>query len=63
MQLEWQYLQRNVPGFVILMGPIEENLREKFFSALFGGEEINSDFQKILGHSVKHGLVFSGNRN
>ena len=38
-----------------MMGPIEEALKEKFFPALFGGEEINADFQKILGHSVKHG--------
>ena len=37
------------------MGPIEEALREKLFPALFGGEEINADFRKILGHSVKHG--------
>ena len=37
------------------MGPIEEALREKFFPALFGGEEINADFRQILGHSVKHG--------
>ena len=37
------------------MGPIEEALRDKFFPALFGGEEINADFWKILGHSVKHG--------
>ena len=37
------------------MGPIEEALREKFFPALFGGEEINSEFRQILGHSVKHG--------
>ena len=37
------------------MGPIEEALREKLFSALFGGEDITSDFRKILGHSVKHG--------
>ena len=37
------------------MGPIEEALREKFFPALFGGEEINADFRKILGHSVNHG--------
>ena len=36
------------------MGPIEEALREKLFPALFGGEEINADFRKILGHSVKH---------
>ena len=36
------------------MGPIEKALREKLFPALFGGEEINADFRKILGHSVKH---------
>ena len=36
------------------MGPIKEALREKFFPALFGGEEINTEFRKILGHSVKH---------
>ena len=38
-----------------LMGPIEETLREKFFPALFGGEEINTDFQQILGHSINRG--------
>ena len=37
------------------MGPIEEALREKFSPSLFGGEEINTNFRKILGHSVKHG--------
>ena len=37
------------------MGPIEEALREKFPPSLFWGEEITPDFQKILGHSVKHG--------
>ena len=37
------------------MGPIEEALREKFFPSLFRGEEIISDFWKILGHSVNHG--------
>ena len=36
------------------MGPIEEALREKFFPSLFRGEDITSDFRKILGHSVKH---------
>ena len=35
------------------MVPIEEALREKLFPALFGGEDINADFRKILGHSVK----------
>ena len=54
-QIEWQYLQRTVSGVDTLMGPIEEALREKFFPALFGGEEINTYFRKILGHSVKHG--------
>ena len=39
------------------MVPIEEALRERFFPALFGGEDINSDFRKILGHSVKHGGI------
>ena len=29
-------------------------LREKLFPPLFGGEEINTDFRQILGHSVKH---------
>ena len=37
------------------MGPIEETLREKFFPALFGGEDIDANFRQILGHSVKHG--------
>ena len=57
LQSEWQYLQRTVPGVGTLMGPIEEALREKFFPSLFGGEEINSDFRKILVHSVKHGSL------
>ena len=37
------------------MGPIEEDLRDKVFPSLFGGGEINTDYRKILGHSVKHG--------
>ena len=55
LQLEWQYLQRTVPGVGTMTGPIEEALREKFFPALFGGEEINANFRKILGHNVKQG--------
>ena len=54
LQLEWQYLQRTVPGVSTLMGPIKEALREKFSPALFGGEEITANFRNILGHSVKH---------
>ena len=53
-QMEWQYLQRTVPRVGILMGPIEEALKEKFFPALFGWEEINANFQQIIGHSLKH---------
>ena len=36
------------------MGPIEGALRKKFSPALFRGEDINANFRKILGHSVKH---------
>ena len=55
LQLDWQYLKNTFPGVGTLIGPVEEALREKFSPALFGGEDINADFQKILGHSVKHG--------
>ena len=55
MQLKWQYLQRTFPCDGTLMGPIEEALREKFFPALLGGEDIKVKFRKILGHSVKLG--------
>ena len=55
LQSEWQYLQRTVPGVGTLMGPVEEALREKLFPLLFGGEEITSDFRKILGRIIKHG--------
>ena len=44
LQLESQYLQRNVPRVGTMMGPIEEALRDKFFPVLFGGEDINADF-------------------
>ena len=37
------------------MGPIEEAIREKFSPALFGGEEINTNFWQILGYCVKYG--------
>ena len=37
-----------------MVGPIEVAIREKFISVLFGGEDINADFWKIIGHIVKH---------
>ena len=52
LQLKWQYLHRTVPGVGTLMGPVEEALIEEFFLALFGGEEINANFRKILCFSV-----------
>ena len=55
LELEWQYLQRTIPGVGTMIGLIEEALREKFFPGLFGGGEINADFRQILGHSVKYG--------
>ena len=55
LQLEWKYLQRTVPGVGTMMGNIEEALREKLFPALFRGEEINTNFWQILGHSIKQG--------
>ena len=39
------------------MGPIKEALRETLFPALFVGKEFNTDFQIILGHSVKSGSL------
>ena len=38
-----------------MMGPIEEALRDTFFPVLLGGKGINTNFWKILGHSVNHG--------
>ena len=33
---------------------IKEAPRETFFHALLGGDEIDENFQKILGHSVNN---------
>ena len=55
LRIKWQYLQRTFPVVGTSMGPIEEAIRENFFPPFFRGEEINADFWKILGHSVKHG--------
>ena len=40
------------------MGPIEDDVREAFFPALFGRLEVNTDLREILGHSVKRGGLF-----
>ena len=37
LQLEWKYLQRNVPGVDTLMVPIEEALIDTFFYVIFWG--------------------------
>ena len=51
LQIKWQYLQRNVPGVGTIMGPIDIALREAFFPAIFGGEEVSANLIEILGHS------------
>ena len=55
LQLEWQYMQRTVPGISFMMGPIEDALREALFPALFGGEEVSANLREILDNNVKHG--------
>ena len=39
LQSKWQYLQKTFPVVGTLVGPIEEAIREKFFSALSGGAD------------------------
>ena len=46
LQLQWQYLQRTVPGVGTLMDPIEEALREKYLPAIFRGRKSTSTFGK-----------------
>ena len=47
-----------VPIVSTLMDPIEESVRENFFPMIFGGEEVDNDFRKILGHSIKCGGLY-----
>ena len=54
LHIEWQYLQRNVPGVSTIMGPIEDAVLEAFFPTFFGGEEVSADHREILSHSVKY---------
>ena len=44
LQSEWKYLQWTVLGVGILMGPIEEALREKFSLAIQGGRRSQPTF-------------------
>ena len=52
MQLKWWYLQRTAPRVGTLMGPIEEALRETLLPTLFEGDDIDTDFWRILGHRI-----------
>ena len=45
LQIEWQYLQRTVPGVGSLMGPIEDSLREALFHESFGGEDVRTNLR------------------
>ena len=49
-----KYPQRTFPGVSSMMGPIEDSLREAFYPAIFGEEEVSTDLREILGHSAKH---------
>ena len=60
IHIEWQYLQRIVTEVGFLMGPIEDALREAFFPALFGGEEVGAELREILGHSMNMMRRFMG---
>ena len=42
LQIEWQYLQINVPGVGSMMGPIEDTLKEAMFPSFFRGEEVSA---------------------
>ena len=53
IQLKWQYLERTVQRVITLMSSVEEDLKETLFPALFGVEEVDADFWKLLGHIVK----------
>ena len=53
--LKWQYLQSNVPGVGTLVGPIDDSLREAFFPAIFGWEEVSADLSEILGYIMRCG--------
>ena len=57
LQLEWQYLQRNILGFGALMEPIESDPRKEFLPFLFGGEEVDDNPRELLGNGVKRGRV------
>ena len=52
INIEWQYLQRTVPGVGFLMGPIEDALRKAFLLELFRGEEVSADLREILGLGI-----------
>ena len=54
IHLNWKYLQRTFPGVGSMMGTIEDSLREAFYPALFGEEEVRPNLREILGHSAKH---------
>ena len=55
LKIEWPYLQMTVPKVGTMISRIKEAIRETFFPTLFVGEDIITDFQKILGHRVKRG--------
>ena len=56
-QPEWQYVQRVVADIAHFFEPLEEAIRYHFIPALLGlkSDELDSDLQQTLTHSVKTG--------
>ena len=57
LNLKQQYLQMTFTGVRSFMGSIEDALREVFFPAPFGGEEVSTDIISILCHSISCGIL------
>ena len=55
LQLEWQYLQKIIPGVDAPMDLLELNPRKDFLPVLFVVEEVYNTPRKLLFHGVKRG--------
>ena len=54
LQMEWQYIQRVVPGIAPLFQPLEKAIQDQFLPALLGeNDPITGELRKILSLSTK----------
>ena len=53
--MEWQYVQRVIPGVERAFDPLEKMIRQTFLPALIGipANEIDANYRDLLTHSVK----------